>query len=103
MKKLEEKKLKYIAGIAKNRNLLFKTCSEKTDAITIDEYERLNSHVLGKYFKNQAYYKINFDSSIDNLDQRLAQEIEPIARTILSFSATCLEKVLEMAVFIKKA
>ena len=68
--------------------------------IALDWYEWLNSHIFGKYFKNQAYYKINFDSSIDNPDQRLAQEIEPIARTILSFSATCLEKILEMAVFI---
>ena len=38
MKKLEEKELKYIGGIAKNRNLLFKTSSGKTDAIRIDEY-----------------------------------------------------------------
>lgn len=67
--------------------------------IALDWYKWLNSHIFGKYFKNQAYYKINFDSSIDNPDQRLAQEIEPIARTILSFSTTCLEKVLEMVVF----
>ncbi|MBE9045007.1 IS701 family transposase [Pleurocapsales cyanobacterium LEGE 10410] len=38
LKKLEEKELKYIGGIAKNRNLLFKTSSGKTDTIRIDEY-----------------------------------------------------------------
>ncbi len=38
LKKLEEKDLKYIGGIAKNRNLLFKTSSGKLDTIRIDEY-----------------------------------------------------------------
>ena len=38
LKELEEKKLKYIGGIAKNRNILFKNKSGKTDAIRIDEY-----------------------------------------------------------------
>ena len=38
LKDLEERKLKYIGGIAKNRNILFKNKSGKTDAIRIDEY-----------------------------------------------------------------
>ena len=38
LKKLEEKKLKYLGGIAKNRNLLFKSASGKSDRIRIDEY-----------------------------------------------------------------
>ncbi len=37
-RKLAEKNLKYIGGIAKNRNLLFKTSSGKLDTIRIDEY-----------------------------------------------------------------
>lgn len=68
--------------------------------IALDWYEWLNSHILNIYFKNQAYYKINFDSSIDNPDQRLAQEIEPITKTIISFLSTCLQKILEMLAFI---
>ncbi len=68
--------------------------------ITLDWYEWLNNQTLQKYFSNRAYYKINFDSKIDNPDQRLTQEIEPIARTTLSFLATCVEKILEMAVFL---
>ena len=89
----------YAAGIA-GVSLLTGFSKFVRRKIALDWYEWLNSHIFGKYFKNQAYYKINFDSSIDNPDQRLAQEIEPIARTILSFSATCLEKILEMVVFI---
>ena len=38
LKELENRKLKYIGGIAKNRNLLFQTASGKLDTIRIDEY-----------------------------------------------------------------
>jgi SRSO17 transposase len=38
LKDLEERKLKYIGGIAKNRNILIKDKSGKTEAIRIDEY-----------------------------------------------------------------
>lgn len=38
LKELEEKKLNYIGGIAKNRKILIKYKSEKTEAIRIDEY-----------------------------------------------------------------
>ncbi|QMS88307.1 ABC transporter ATP-binding protein/permease [Nostoc edaphicum CCNP1411] len=68
--------------------------------IALDWYEWLNNQILSKYFSNRAYYKINFKSDIDNPDQRLAQEIEPIPRSALSFSATLLEKVLEMITFL---
>ncbi|MEH1800662.1 MAG: ATP-binding cassette domain-containing protein [Nostoc sp.] len=68
--------------------------------IALDWYEWLNNQILAKYFGKRAYYKINFKSDIDNPDQRLAQEIEPIPRNALSFSATFLEKGLEMTVFL---
>ena len=54
--------------------------------VTLDWYQWLHHHILKQYFSNQAYYKINFQSKIDNPDQRLAQEIEPITRNFLSFS-----------------
>jgi putative ATP-binding cassette transporter len=69
--------------------------------IALDWYEWLNNHILSKYLSNRAYYKINFKSDLDNPDQRLAQEIEPITRIALSFSTTVLEKVLEMASFLR--
>nr|AAO62579.1 ABC transporter ATP-binding-like protein [Anabaena sp. 90]CAD60094.1 ABC transporter ATP-binding protein homologue [Anabaena sp. 90] len=68
--------------------------------IALDWYQWLNKQILENYFSNRAYYKINFSSDIDNPDQRLSQEIEPIARTALNFSATLLEKVLEMTTFL---
>src|SRR6476661_3052916 len=68
--------------------------------ISIDWYQWLNNLILNKYLKNRAYYKINFKTDIDNPDQRLSQEIEPITSSALSFSATLLEKVLEMVTFL---
>ncbi|QSV52965.1 MAG: ABC transporter ATP-binding protein/permease [Dolichospermum sp. UKL201] len=68
--------------------------------IALDWYQWLNNQILSKYLNARAYYKINFNSDIDNPDQRLSQEIEPIARTALSFSATFLEKILEMTAFV---
>ena len=69
------------------------------EKMALDWYEWLNDYMLQKYFSNRAYYKINFDSNIENPDQRLTQEIKPIAKTTLSFFATCVEKILEMIVF----
>jgi SRSO17 transposase len=38
LKELETKKLKYIGGIAKNRNILVKSSSEKSEVIRLDEF-----------------------------------------------------------------
>ncbi|MFN6565582.1 MAG: ABC transporter ATP-binding protein/permease [Nostoc sp. ChiSLP01] len=64
--------------------------------VTLDWYKWLNNHILEQYFSNQAYYKINFQSDIDNPDQRLSQEIEPITSSAFRFATALLEKVLEM-------
>jgi vitamin B12/bleomycin/antimicrobial peptide transport system ATP-binding/permease protein len=68
--------------------------------IALDWYKWLNDHILSKYLSNRAYYKINFKSEVENPDQRLSQEIEPIANNSLRFLATLLEKVLEMIAFL---
>ncbi|MEA5536932.1 ATP-binding cassette domain-containing protein [Crocosphaera sp. XPORK-15E] len=67
--------------------------------IALDWYQWINKSILQQYFRNRAYYKINFQSDIENPDQRLAKEIEPIARSTVNFGATCLEKIMEMVVF----
>jgi putative ATP-binding cassette transporter len=68
--------------------------------IALDWYEWLNSQIVSKYFNNRAYYKINFKSDVTNPDQQISQEIEPLTKDFLSFSATLLEKVLEMTAFL---
>ena len=64
--------------------------------IILDWYKWLNLHVVEKYLSNQAYYKINFQSDIDNPDLRLSQEIEPITSMGVRLSSSLLEKSLEM-------
>ncbi|VEP16936.1 transposase (fragment) [Hyella patelloides LEGE 07179] len=54
LKELETKKLKYIGGIAKNRNILVKSSSEKSEAIRIDEYAQWLSSEEFKEIKIQG-------------------------------------------------
>ncbi|UKO96127.1 ABC transporter ATP-binding protein/permease [Nostoc sp. UHCC 0870] len=68
--------------------------------IALDWYQWLNSQILSKYLSNRAYYKINFKSDVNNPDQQISQELEPLTSNALRFSATFLEKVLEMATFL---
>jgi vitamin B12/bleomycin/antimicrobial peptide transport system ATP-binding/permease protein len=68
--------------------------------IALDWYKWLNNQILAKYLSNRAYYKINFKTDIDNPDQRLSQEVEPVTTSALNFSATFLEKILEMTTFL---
>ncbi|MFB2837778.1 ABC transporter ATP-binding protein/permease [Floridanema evergladense] len=68
--------------------------------IALDWYQWLNNYIITKYLSNRAYYRINFKSDIDNPDQRISQELSPLTKNVLSFSATFLEKVLEMTVFL---
>ncbi|MBP5974295.1 ABC transporter ATP-binding protein/permease [Brasilonema sp. CT11] len=68
--------------------------------IALDWYQWLNNQILEKYLSHRAYYKINFQSDVNNPDQRIAQQIEPLTSNALSFSATFLEKVLEMLTFL---
>ncbi|MBP5971510.1 ABC transporter ATP-binding protein/permease [Brasilonema sp. CT11] len=68
--------------------------------IALDWYQWLHNQILDKYLSNRAYYKINFQADVDNPDQRLSQEIEPFTSNALSFSATFLEKILEMTIFL---
>ncbi|WP_353929458.1 ATP-binding cassette domain-containing protein [Okeanomitos corallinicola TIOX110] len=68
--------------------------------IALDWYEWLNNYIVSKYLSNRAYYKINFKSDIENPDQQIAQEIEPLTTNSLNFLSTFLEKILEMITFL---
>jgi putative ATP-binding cassette transporter len=68
--------------------------------LALDWYEWLNNHILSKYLSNRAYYKLNFKSDVNNPDQQISQEIEPLTKDTLSFLATLLEKVIEMTAFL---
>lgn len=68
--------------------------------VALDWYKWLSNNTLKQYLSDRAYYKINFKSEIDNPDQRLSQEIEPITGITLRFLTTLLEKVLQMITFL---
>ena len=54
LKELEKRRLNYIGGIAKNRNILFKDSKGNTDAIRIDEYAQWISDDEFKEIKIQG-------------------------------------------------
>jgi putative ATP-binding cassette transporter len=80
--------------------LLFSFSNFVRQKIALDWYKWLNNKILDQYLSDRAYYLINFRADIDNPDQRISQEIEPITTNALSFSATFLEKILQMATFL---
>jgi vitamin B12/bleomycin/antimicrobial peptide transport system ATP-binding/permease protein len=68
--------------------------------LALNWYQWLTNYILNKYFQNQAYYKINFQSDIENPDQRISQEIEPIPNTFLELLFVFLEKSIAMIAFL---
>jgi putative ATP-binding cassette transporter len=68
--------------------------------ISLEWYRWLTNYILDKYFHNRAYYKINFKSDIDNPDQRISQEIEPIPKIAMDIFFISFERIIEMAIFI---
>ncbi|MBH8562630.1 ABC transporter ATP-binding protein/permease [Nostoc sp. CENA67] len=68
--------------------------------IALDWYKWLSNYILEKYLSNRAYYRITFKSDLNNPDQRLTQEIEPITSIALRFSTTFYEKLLEIITFL---
>ncbi len=68
--------------------------------LALDWYQWLNTYILDKYFRDQAYYQITFQPEIENPDQRISQEIEPIPNVLLNFLFIVLEKTLVIIAFI---
>lgn len=68
--------------------------------LSLDWYQYLTNYLLDKYFQNLAYYRINFNPQIDNPDQRLAEEIEPIPNLVLDITLTIFEKTIEIITFL---
>lgn len=67
--------------------------------LAIDWYQQLTNYILDKYFHNQAYYHINFQSDIENPDQRISQEIEPIPGMALNIFSNFVEKIIAIVTF----
>lgn len=68
--------------------------------LALDWYQWLTNYTLDKYFHERAYYQINFQSEIENPDQRISQELEPIANTALDFLFIFIEKISMIIAFV---
>ncbi|NES99756.1 MAG: ABC transporter ATP-binding protein/permease [Sphaerospermopsis sp. SIO1G1] len=90
----------FYAGSLALATLLLGLSNYVRKKIALDWREWLNNYMLSKYLSNRAYYKINFKSDIDNPDQQISQEIEPLTTNLLNFFSTFLEKVIEMITFL---
>jgi len=60
----------------------------------------LTEHLLEKYFKNRAYYRINNAAQIDNPDERIANDIDNVVRTSLVMMLLILDSIVTFASFI---
>ncbi|HEY9775844.1 MAG TPA: ABC transporter ATP-binding protein/permease [Planktothrix sp.] len=60
----------------------------------------LTEHLLAKYLRNRAYYRINNEQSIDNPDERLAQDVRDFTRGALSILLNVLSSVVTLISFI---
>lgn len=60
----------------------------------------LTNSILTKYFASRNYYRINNDASIDNPDERIAQDIDGFVKGALSLFLSLLDSVITLCAFI---
>jgi vitamin B12/bleomycin/antimicrobial peptide transport system ATP-binding/permease protein len=59
----------------------------------------LTRHLMQKYFANRAYYRINSRDDIDNPDERLHQDVDAYASSLLGLSLTFLDSIITLISF----
>ena len=59
----------------------------------------LTEHLLSKYLKNRAFYRLNHMSEIDNPDERLHQDINSFTSYALSFTLVVLGSIVTLCSF----
>ncbi|MCC0177634.1 ABC transporter ATP-binding protein/permease [Waterburya agarophytonicola K14] len=60
----------------------------------------LTHHIIDRYFNNRAFYKLgNFNSDIDNPDQRIAEDVKGFTVESLSFLLSLISSVFQVAAF----
>jgi putative ATP-binding cassette transporter len=60
----------------------------------------ITDHMLDKYLANRNYYRISNDASIDNPDERLAQDLNDFTRQALSLALNFLSSAVQLLSFI---
>jgi putative ATP-binding cassette transporter len=70
------------------------------DKLGLQWRDWLTRHILAKYLRNRSYYRINNEQSIDNPDERIAQDVRDFTRTALSLLLNLLSSVVTLVSFI---
>lgn len=69
------------------------------DLLALRWRDWLTKHILARYFSNGAYYHINNDASIDNPDERIAQDVREFTRFAVSFFLTLVGSAISVCSF----
>jgi len=69
------------------------------DKLGINWRQWLTGHFLDRYFRDRAYYEINWSKEIDNPDQRISQDIEYFTVTSLRFFSVVFSSVTQLLAF----
>jgi len=79
--------------------LLFAFSQFVRNKLALNWYKWLSNQTVKKYLGERAYYNLNYTQGLENPDQRLAREIEPITTLTIQFLMTVLEKGLQIITF----
>src|SRR5207249_6332968 len=59
----------------------------------------LTRKILDRYFNNRAYYELNSDATIDNPDQRIAEDVGTFTQKSLYFLLIILGSAIQVAAY----
>jgi putative ATP-binding cassette transporter len=70
------------------------------ERIGLDWRKSLTHYLLNQYFQDRAFYDLsNFRKSIDNPDQRIAEDVANFCQQSMQFFVNCLESLVVVAAF----
>jgi len=58
----------------------------------------LTTDIVSRYLKRRTYFEIASDQSIDNVDQRIQSEVEPLVRTVVTQPQMLMEAALGLSI-----
>lgn len=73
-----------------------------TQMLSLLYRRRLSRHVHKMYLSDLAFYKANFGGNIDNIDQRVAQDIERFSSYLANLYGNVFKPVTDLALFTSK-
>jgi len=77
---------------------VFFRLAEQTLALRWREW--LSQHLLKRYFNNRAYYRLRGSESIDNPDQRIAEDVRNFTLDSLSYALILLSSIMTLIGFL---